>query len=353
MKKFILAIESSCDETAAALVDQFGSVLASKLVSQIETHRAFGGVVPEVASRAHFEQIDAVVKSLLSESGVLNDQIHAIAATMGPGLIGPLLVGVSFARGLAVALNKPFIGVHHLRGHLASVFLDNQPELLISEKLKQMTPALVLLASGGHTQVLSLNKDFDVVSLADTADDAAGECFDKAAKLMGLAYPGGPAIEKLAQQSLAGTRAKKLLSELPKPKSEKGFSFSGLKTAIRLKVEQNPEYIKDPDFCWAIQETITEIFYKAIKNLNFSIHAESYRSLVLCGGVSANQRIRSMFEDFANKRKLSLYLPPLKYCTDNAAMIAAAAWVQSSHHNLVDVQARVPLKLAPRDGSIG
>ena len=348
MKKLILAIESSCDETAAALVDENGNVLGSRLVSQVETHNLYGGVVPEVASRAHFEEIDAVVRAVVSETKIDRDSIASIAATMGPGLIGPLLVGVSYARGLAVAWNKPFVGVHHLRGHLASPFLERQKDLSMRQELQNISPALVLLASGGHTQILSLNKNFIATSLADTADDAAGECFDKSAKLMGLGYPGGPAIEALARKSDGGERARKLSAELPKPRSAQGFSFSGLKTAIRLKLGADDSLACDPDFCWAIEQTIAEVFARALK-LSYASEVKAGRAprtLILCGGVSANQKLRKLFESFAEARKLEIYLPPLKYCTDNAAMIAAAAWLQNADQNITSVQARIPMDLA-------
>ena len=241
MKKLILAIESSCDETAAALVDAHGSVIGSELVSQISTHNLYGGVVPEVASRAHFEEIDAVVRTLVQKSGIdpLRD-LEAVAATMGPGLIGPLLVGVSYARGIAVAWKKPFVGVHHLRGHLASALLEKDPTRSMRDQLRELSPALVLLASGGHTQLLLLEETFSATSLADTADDAAGECFDKSAKLMGLPYPGGPAIEKLARESSGGERAKAFASELPKPKSAAGFPFLGSKPPFASSSPRTP-----------------------------------------------------------------------------------------------------------------
>lgn len=345
MKKFILAVESSCDETAAALVNERGQILASRLVSQIETHNKFGGVVPEVASRAHFQQIDALVKGLLADSKIKVTDIDSVAATMGPGLIGPLLVGVSYARGLAVGWDKPFHGVHHLRGHLASVFLERDSSMSMKDQLKELSPSMVLLASGGHTQVLILDENFRARSVADTADDAAGECFDKSAKLMGLPYPGGPAIEALAMQSSGGKRAQDFARSLPRPKSEKGFSFSGLKTSIRLKLEQDKTLSRDPDFCWAIQETIAEIFAQALKKVFSQENREGYqpRSLILCGGVSANRRLRQLFETFAESRRMKLCLPPLKYCTDNAAMIAAAAWLQNSDQDLKEVQARIPM----------
>jgi N6-L-threonylcarbamoyladenine synthase len=347
VKKLILAIESSCDETAAALVDEFGVVHGSKLVSQIQTHNKYGGVVPEVASRAHFQEIDSVVRNLIQECGLHHSDICKIAATMGPGLIGPLLVGVSYARGLSVAWNKPFVGVHHLRGHLASVFLERNAKMKLSDQLEQIAPAMVLLASGGHTQILSLDSNFIATGIADTSDDAAGECFDKSAKLMGLPYPGGPAIEKLARQSSGGDRAQELSAMLPRPKSEKGFSFSGLKTAIRLKVESDSALIKDPDFCWAIEDTIANVFLKALKSAYKKTTALGSipKTLVLCGGVSANETLRMVFQNFAKSRKLDLCLPPLKYCTDNAAMIGAAAWLQSESQNILEVQARIPVSV--------
>lgn len=345
----ILAIESSCDETAVALVSENGFVRAQQLFSQIEIHREFGGVVPEVASRYHYEVLDGLVKKLFAENPDARSDIRAVAATCAPGLIGPLIVGASYAQGLASGWELPFIGVHHLRGHLASVLLqqsDSGERASLREQARNVFPALVLLVSGGHTQVLAVDESLRAQPLAQSADDAAGECFDKAAKLMGLPYPGGPQIEALAQTATVLEREEgaQLLARLPRPRSVEGFSFSGLKTAIRLQLEKNPKLACSPAFCWALQEAISQSLVQGLSRaLEKLANPLDYSRIVFCGGVAANQRIRQSLFTWAQARGMEVVLPPLKYCTDNAAMIAAAAWVQDDSLALHDIQARRPL----------
>ena len=338
-----LAIESSCDETAVALVAENGTVLSEVLQTQIETHRLYGGVVPEVASRAHFEALDDLVRLLESKTpaGV---EIVGVAATCGPGLIGPLLVGACYGEGWARGRGCAFIGVHHLRAHLASSLLGEAGEMPLAQKAKTLFPAVVLLVSGGHTQILEVDPELRARKLADTADDAAGECFDKSAKLMGLPYPGGPEIEKIALQITPAleAKAKKLMSELPRPRSEEGFSFSGLKTAIRLKLEKDPTLARSPEFCWAIQEAIADTLIRGLDRAFDKIQMTP-TSFVLCGGVAANVRIRSALTHWARSRRLEPRFPPLRYSTDNAVMVGAAAWVQSPELALREVVARMAL----------
>lgn len=348
MVEVILGIESSCDETAVALVDGHGRVLFQALESQIELHNAYGGVVPELASRSHFDVIDVLVERAVERAQSSNVKIRAVAATRGPGLVGPLIVGATFAEGLARGWQLPCVGVHHLRGHLASVLLQEGTDdtSTLEARAQKIFPAIVLLVSGGHTQVLSVDDRLRAQTWAQSADDAAGECFDKSAKLMGLPYPGGPSIEKKALELQDADRglARQLFKELPRPKSPEGFSFAGLKTAIRLKLEKTPELSQSPAFCWAIQEAICDTLLQGLtRSLQDSCQ---HRSLVFCGGVSANMRIRSQVKQWASQRALELYLPPLKYCTDNAAMIAACAWLQDPTLDVKEVRARLPMELA-------
>ena len=343
MQEAYLAIESSCDETAVAVVSAHGAVLAEALESQIATHRLYGGVVPEVASRAHFQSLDALVKIVESKIPA-RTTIVGVAATCGPGLIGPLLVGSCYGEGWARGRGCAFTGVHHLRGHLASALLEGDSSKTLKERAQELFPAVVLLVSGGHTQILKVDPSLKAQKLADTSDDAAGECFDKSAKLMGLPYPGGPEIEKIAATlgAQGSLRAREILARLPRPRSEEGFSFSGLKTAIRLMLEEDPSLKASADFCWAIQEAIADTLIRGL-NRAFDKIDSDLTSFVLCGGVAANRRIRSAMTEWAALHRLKALFPPLKYATDNAVMIAAAAWVQAPDLALKQVQARVML----------
>jgi N6-L-threonylcarbamoyladenine synthase len=339
----ILAFESSCDETAMALVDAHGKVLFNCCLSQIELHNRYGGVVPELASRSHFEilnQLALHLKNAENEKIFDRSQIQAVASTMGPGLIGPLLVGSNFARGIASAWSKEFRGVHHLRGHLASVLFDSQieeryPGLTLAEKAQKIFPALVLLVSGGHCLLMRVTPQLEAHILKTTSDDAAGECFDKCAKLMGLPYPGGPAIQKEALLCLSEsekTLAREWAAQLPRPKSEEGFSFAGLKTAFRLLLEKDSRaQTNRPALCKALEETIADSLLRVIKNTEDSY--ESVQSFICCGGVAANVYLREKLKNWAEKNSLNFHTVPYAYATDNAAMIAAAAWVQGSHLN--------------------
>jgi N6-L-threonylcarbamoyladenine synthase len=306
----ILAIESSCDETAAAIVEDGRKVLTSVVASQIDIHKQYGGVVPEVASRHHCENILPVVIEALGEYTF--DDIDALAVTYTPGLIGALLVGVSFAKGLAAAINKPLIPVNHMQGHISSLYISN-PDL--------KPPFLSLIISGGHTHIAEILSYTEFNIIGRTRDDAAGECFDKAARALGFPYPGGVYIDKAAKNGEPSYK-------LPKPKvegSEFDFSFSGLKTAVLNTLhnaEQRNEIIDKNNMACSLQNTVSEILVE--KTLK-AMKKYGYKTLALAGGVSANSGIRNAFIENC-KDKYSLFLPELKYCGDNAAMIGSQAF---------------------------
>lgn len=310
----ILGIESSCDETAASVVTNEQQILSNVIISQIADHQKFGGVVPEIASRAHLSHVEEVVIKALKDASLEFSDLDAIAVTAGPGLIGGLLVGIMFAKGLSFAINKPLLAINHLEGHALTARLTNKVEF----------PYLMLLVSGGHCQILIVEQVGVYHKLGGTLDDAVGESFDKVAKMLGLDYPGGPIIEKLA------LHGNPLAYNFPHPmKGREGcdFSFSGLKTAVRLiieKTELNQQNISD--ICASFQKTVCEILLdrlnNAIKMANAS-HPE-IKQLIIAGGVAANQylleKIRLQMEEY----NLETIAPPIKLCTDNAAMIAWA-----------------------------
>jgi len=312
----VLGIETSCDETAVAVVEgaagtaPVGRILSNTVYSQLTEHRRFGGVVPEIAARAHLERIDGLVVQALDEAGVGLADLDAIAATGGPGLIGGVMVGVMTAKALAFAHDKPFIAVNHLEGHALSVRLTEPVDF----------PYLLLLVSGGHCQLLTVRGPGDFTRLGTTIDDAAGECFDKTAKLLGLGFPGGPAVEKAA----VGGDPKRFA--LPRPMWRKpgcDFSFSGLKTAVRQAVEKLPA--DDPravaDLCASFQRTVGDVF--ADRCANALARAPS-PTLVVAGGVAANVYLRGRLEEVAATHGARLVAPPVRLCTDNGAMIAWA-----------------------------
>ena len=315
-KPLILGIESSCDETAASLVteNEQGSpvVLSNIISSQIEVHKKFGGVVPELAARSHIEKIDSIVQKAIDESGRKIEEIDAIASTAGPGLIVCLSVGLSFGKSLAVSLNKPFIAVNHLEGHALSPKLNS----------KLNYPYLLLLISGGHSQFLSVQKLGQYKRLGTTIDDALGEAFDKTAKLLGIEFPGGPQIEILAKK---GNPDK---YDLPKPIFNKGgcnLSFAGLKTAI-FKISKDIRTEKEKfDLAASFQKTVEQILYKKTK-IAFSEFEKQNdlkeKVFVVAGGVAANKRIRSMLIDLCHEESYQSLFPPIEFCGDNAAMIA-------------------------------
>lgn len=313
----ILAIETSCDETAAAVVENGREVLSSVIYSQIEEHKVYGGVVPEIASRRHTEQIVPVTAKALKEAGITLDYIDAIAVTAAPGLIGALLVGVSFAKGLCAAADKPLIAVHHIRGHIAANYITH----------KNLTPPFIcMIVSGGHSHIVEIKSYTDLRIIGRTRDDAAGEAFDKVARVLGLAYPGGVHVDKAASKGDAGAYT------LPKPKvdgSPYDFSFSGLKTAVinlAHNMEQKNESLNDADInniAASFQSTVCEILTSRFIAAANSINC---KKLVLAGGVAANTQLRVMLEAAARENSCELYMPSLALCGDNAAMIGAQAW---------------------------
>jgi N6-L-threonylcarbamoyladenine synthase len=308
----ILGIETSCDETAASVLAKDGSVLSNIIMSQHDVHRRFGGVVPELASRAHIESIEEVSTAALQQAGLVWTELTGIAVTQGPGLAGALLVGVNYAKALAYALNIPFAGVSHLEGHIASAWLQDPTFPL---------PCVVLVVSGGHTHLYFKEPSGHCRLLGATRDDAAGEAFDKGAQLLGLEYPGGPAIDRLARQGNPRTIM------FPRSYLKHGsldFSFSGLKTALLYKLQAMDEQLsaaQAADMAAGYQEAIVDIL---VKKSFAAVRASGARALAVVGGVSANSRLRALLQQRASSENLQLSLPPLAYCTDNAAMIAAA-----------------------------
>lgn len=319
----ILAIESSCDETAAAVTEE-RKVLSSIVSTQIAEHRIYGGVVPEIASRRHTEAISAVCSDALKAAGITYSDIDAVAVTFAPGLIGALLVGVNYAKGLSLALNKPLIPVHHLRSHIAANYITN-PEL--------NPPFLCLLVSGGNTVIAEVTDYTKFKILGGTRDDAAGECFDKTARAMGLAYPGGVTLDKIA------TTADPKKYPLPFPKVGSGefdFSFSGLKTAVMNLVNnsaQKGEEIDVPVVCATVRQRVCDMLIdKTLK----AAEKYGYKTLAVAGGVSANSELRARLIDECKAKGLTLYFPELKYCGDNAAMVGVQAFYEFKDGNIGD-----------------
>ena len=311
----ILAIESSCDETAAAVIDDGPRIVSNIVHSQVAQHAPFGGIVPEIASREHVQRIVEVVDRAVGEAGGL-DSIEALAVTRGPGLVGSLLVGMQFAKGLVLARRLPWIGVHHLEGHLAAGLLAEKPPTY---------PHIALVVSGGHTHLYHVRAFGDYQVLGGTRDDAAGEAFDKVAKILGLGYPGGVQIEKAAQGG--DPRAIPLPRGLPTIQHF-DLSFSGLKTAASDYVRQHGGRLAGQelaDFCAGLQEAIADIL---TKKAVAAARKCSVRGVVLAGGVAANKRLRELLEERCRKKGLWAFAPPKPLCTDNAAMIGAAGWTR-------------------------
>ena len=303
----VLGIESSCDETSVAVVKNGREVLSNIIDTQIKIHEQYGGVVPEIASRNHIEAISRVAKAALEEANMKFEDVDVIAPTYGPGLVGALLVGVSYGRGLAYALNKPLVGVNHLEGHIAANYITH-PDL--------EPPFLCMLTSGGNTQIVYVKDYCDMEVLGRTRDDAIGEAFDKVARVVGLGYPGGPKVDKLAQQGQPSI-------DFPKTHFENlDFSFSGIKTAVINLHHKNPDVSKE-DLCMSFEKAVTEVL---IENITKAIEQTGIKKIVLAGGVSANTHIRSEFEKL-EQQGIKIYKPDLKLCTDNAAMIGAAAYI--------------------------
>lgn len=324
----ILAIESSCDETAAAVVEDGRHVLSNIVATQIAEHRLYGGVVPEIASRRHCEAIVGVTEEALGLAGRTLAEVDAVAVTYAPGLIGALLVGVNFAKGLALSTGKPLIPVHHLRGHIAANYLSH-PEL--------EPPFLCLVISGGHSHIVEVKSYTDFRVIGRTRDDAAGEAYDKAARAMGYPYPGGIEIDCAAQKG-------KPSYKLPRPSVEDhpyDMSFSGLKTAVLNLLNQSKqkgEEVNKEDLCASFQLAVCDILSDRLMLVQ---EATGYRNIVLAGGVSANSGVRARIAVECEKRDLTLYMPPLCYCGDNAAMIGSQAFYeyQAGHIAGLDLNA--------------
>ena len=313
---FILAIESSCDDTAAAVLKN-DKVLSNIVANQL-IHNEFGGVVPELASRAHQQNIVPVIDAALRKAGVNKEQLNAVAFTQGPGLMGSLLVGSSFAKSLALALDVPLIAVNHMHAHILAHFIDE------NGFDKPSFPFLALTISGGHTQIVKVNGFFDMEIIGETTDDAVGEAFDKSAKIMGLPYPGGPLVDKYAQSG----NAKAFTFTKPKVPGL-DFSFSGLKTAIlyfiQKNVAENPDFIEENrnDICASIQHTIIEILMDKVK---LAVKQTGITQIAIGGGVSANSGIRNTLKDAESRYGWKTYIPKFEYTTDNAAMIGIVGY---------------------------
>lgn len=323
---YILSIESSCDETAAAVVKNGREVLSNVVATQIEEHKKYGGVVPEIASRRHTESISAVVKEALAKANITERELDAIAVTFAPGLIGALLVGVNFAKGLARSLGIPLIPVHHLRSHLAANYLE-YPNL--------EPPFLCLLVSGGNTHIVEVKSYTEFSVIGRTRDDAAGECFDKVARAMGMSYPGGVNLDKIADPEKAD------IYKLPTPTvagSEYDFSFSGLKTAVinlLHNAEQKGEKVDIPALSGAVRKKVCDIL---VSNTLKAAKEFGYTKIAVAGGVSANSELRARMCDECEKAGYELYIPPLKYCGDNAAMVGAQGYYEYLSGNIADTE---------------
>lgn len=309
----ILAIESSCDETAVAIIKNGHEILANVVSSQIDIHKRYGGVVPEIASRKHLELINIVIEEALNEASMTFTDLTEVAVTYGPGLVGALLVGVATAKALAFAIGKPLIGVHHIEGHIYANFLIN-PQLTL--------PLLTLVVSGGHTNIVKITDHGQYQLLGQTRDDAAGEAYDKVARALGLSYPGGPLLEALAKQGDAGAIA------FPRAWLEDGsydFSFSGLKSAVLNylnKMTMKDEAVNRADIAAGFQQAVLDVLVtKCVR----AAEQEGLDTILLAGGVAANMALREALGRAAQERAIKLVYPPLALCTDNAAMIGAAA----------------------------
>lgn len=321
----ILGIESSCDETAAAVIKNGREVLSNIINTQIEIHKQYGGVVPEVASRRHIETIDAVIDEALEKANVTFDDIDAIAVTYGPGLVGALLVGVSAAKALAFALNKPLIAVHHIKGHIMANFVAH----------KELEPPFVcLVASGGHSHIVEVKDYTHFEILGRTHDDAAGEAFDKVARVLGLGYPGGPLIDKLAKE---GNPEVVKFPRVRMDKNSLDFSFSGVKTAVinyLHKLEQNGETYNKADIAASFQDAVTDVL---CEHTIEAAQKTNNKTIALAGGVAANSALREKMMRLAKEKGINVLYPEPALCTDNAVMIACAGYYGYLENDFADM----------------
>lgn len=321
----ILAVESSCDETAVAIVKDGREVLCDCIASQVDLHRIYGGVVPEIASRKHIEAIYGLADQALQQAGLSRDEIDAVAVTYAPGLIGAVLVGVNFAKAVAMAMNKPLIPVHHIRAHIAANYLA-YPEL--------KPPFLCLVVSGGHTMIVEVKDYTDMNILGTTLDDAAGECFDKVGRVLGMPYPGGAAVDKAARQ---GDERKYNLPRSKPGENPYNMSFSGLKTAALNLIhhaQQVGEEIDVNSLCAAFSATVSDTL---VPRVVMALEQTGYRKIAVAGGVAANSRIRADILDAADKFGAEVYMPPLSLCGDNGAMIGSQAYYEYLAGNVADM----------------
>ena len=322
---YILGIESSCDETSISIVKNGCEEIATTVLTQMDTHALYGGVVPEIASRMHTENITMVLEDLLTKANMSVSDVDAIAVTYAPGLLGSLLVGVEFAKTLALVYDKPLIATHHIAGHIYANQLVKKMEF----------PLLALVVSGGHTEIVIMEDDYKFKVLGTTKDDAIGECFDKVARVLGLKYPGGPNVEKLAKEG-------EYTYDLPKPmdNNELDFSFSGLKSAvINLchNEEQRGHEVRKADLAYSFQVVA---FDEIIRKTKLAIEKYNIKRLIVAGGVSASKFLREELEKLCDELDVDLSIPPIKYCTDNATMIACAAYPQYLKHDFADFNLR-------------
>ena len=321
----ILAVESSCDETAVSIVRDGREVLTDCIASQVALHREYGGVVPEIASRKHIEAIYALADQALENAGLTRSDIDAVAVTYAPGLIGAVLVGVNFAKAAAMALNKPLIPVHHIRGHIAANYIA-YPEL--------EPPFLCLVVSGGHTMIIEVKDYTDMRILGTTLDDAAGECFDKVGRVLGMPYPGGAALDKAARQ---GDETKYHLPVAKPGENPYNMSFSGLKTATLNLIhhaEQVGEELDIPSLCASFTAAVSETLVPRVVR---ALEETGYKKVAVAGGVAANSRIRKDILEAAEKLDAKVYMPPLSLCGDNGAMIGAQAYYEYLAGNIADM----------------
>ena len=331
METYILGIESSCDDTAAAVI--YNGFLLSNITAGQDVHRSFGGVVPELASRAHQQNIIPVIHAALTKANISKNQLSAIAFTKGPGLLGSLLVGISFAKSFGLGLNIPIIDVDHLQAHILAHFIREKD---VEQEVPSF-PFLCLTVSGGHTQIVRIDDHFSMKIIGQTIDDAAGETFDKAAKIMGLPYPGGPLIDKYAREGnpLAFTFAKPVIPGLD-------FSFSGLKTSIlyflRDRLKEDNDFIEKNknDLCASIQSTIVNIL---MEKLRMAVKQTGIRQVAIAGGVSANSGLRNALYTIGEAESWKVFIPKLSYSTDNAAMIAITGYYKFLANDFADQSA--------------